>query len=111
YHRTRRERDRGIRGLTRPSASGWRRGRGSAAPGADVRRSGLRRDHADCLRLVDAQHDALADIELVVHPVLAAVAGLEVLAEDQDADPGVDQDAAGDRRLEDAGGAQPPEML
>src|SRR5712671_7938407 len=71
----------------------------------------LRRDHADRLGLVDAQHNAFADIELIMDAVLAAVSGLQILAEDQDAGARIYQHAARDRGLVDAGRAQPPQML
>ena len=43
--------------------------------------------------------------------VLAAVSGLQILAEDQDAGARIHQHAARDRGLVDAGRAQPPQML
>src|SRR6185503_207272 len=75
------------------------------------RRPDSRRDGADRLRLVDAQNDALADIEVIMDAVLAAVAGAEILAEHQHADPRIDQHAALDRRLVDAGRGQPAQMF
>src|SRR5689334_3664034 len=41
------------------------------------RRLARRRDDADRLRFVDPQHDALADVQVIVHAVLAAVAGMQ----------------------------------
>src|SRR5436305_12300008 len=71
----------------------------------------LRRDHADRLGLVDAQHNAFADIELIMDAVLAAVSGLQMLAEGQDGGARIHQLAAWDRGLVDARRAQPPQLL
>src|SRR6185437_6758525 len=62
-------------------------------------------DRADRLRAVDAEHDAFADVELVVDAVVVDIAGAEVLALHQHADAGVDESGAVDRGLVDAGGA------
>jgi hypothetical protein len=43
-------------------------------------------DRADRARLVDAQHEALAEIKVIVDAVLAGVAGAQVLPEDEDAE-------------------------
>src|SRR5947208_16789486 len=60
----------------------------------------LRRDHADRLGVVDAQHNAFADIELIMDAVLAAVSGLKMLAEDRDAGARIHHHAARRQGLE-----------
>src|SRR5690348_1674265 len=66
-----------------------------------------RGDGADRLRFVDAQHEALGEVKLVVDAVLADIPRAQILAEDEDADARVDQNAAFDRRLVDAARAEP----
>src|SRR5579884_252849 len=73
--------------------------------------SEARRDRADRSWLVDAQDHALADIKLVVNAVLADIAGSQILPDDDDADARIDDDAALDVGLEDAGLAQTSEMI
>src|SRR5262249_52334258 len=83
-----------------------------AALARSLRRgASMRADSANGGGLVDAQHDALAEEELVVDPVVARVSGPQVLAENQRADVGIDQHAALDRRLVDAARAKAAEML
>ena len=48
-------------------------------------------DGADGPRLIQPQHHAFAQIQLVMHSILADIACHEVLADDELADAGVDQ--------------------
>ena len=61
--------------------------------------------------LVDPQYDTLGQIELGMHSVLSDVACPQILPQHQGADTWVDGDAALDRRLVDAAGAEMPQML
>jgi hypothetical protein len=51
----------------------------------------LRGDGAHGSRLIQSQHHAFGHIQLVVHPVLANIARHEILADDEFADPWVDE--------------------
>src|SRR6185437_16407941 len=86
--------------------------RGSAAaPRRAAIGSAAWRNGADRLGLVDAEHDTLAEIKVVVNAVLAHIAGAQILAEDKHAEPRIDYHGALDRRLVDAARAQPPQMF
>src|SRR5262249_16000805 len=79
-----------------------------SALAACARRRG---DDTDRPRIVDAQDEAFSEVELVMDAVLRREPGTQILADDEHADTRIDEDAALDRRLEDAARAQPPQML
>ena len=63
----------------------------SIAAGRQIGGFGYRADRA---RFVDAQNNALGQIELVVDPILPDVSGSQILAEDEGSDARIHEDAA-----------------
>jgi hypothetical protein len=71
----------------------------------------LRGDGAHGARLIQSQHHAFGHIQLVVHPVLADITRHEILANDELADPWVDEHTALDGSFVDPVLTEATEML